>query len=347
MRLAAPVKQRPAGPHYLGQAWLGALLPILAWLLGNSAPPAQAASTDFSHHQAVYVSIGVLDVDAVSSAEQNFTVNLYVQFRWQDPTLAHSGEFPIRRQLREIAAPRFLLLNRQKTWSSLLDVVDITPSGEAVYMMRLWGDFSQPLGLQDFPFDEHEFSIPIIAISRTGKPVALQPDPEYISFLGKNFSVPDWEITGSSSGVRTVEITRGDDVTQGFVFSFYAKRIYEHHVIKFIIPLILIVAMSWIVFWIDPREASSQLSVAVTAALTVIAYHIALANNLPDIPYLTRMDKFLFASTLMVFAALLEVVFTSRLANRGGLVWATRLDLGSRIVFPASYALIAAWALGV
>ena len=90
-----------------------------------------------------------------------------------------------------------------------------------------------------------------------------------------------------------------------------------------------------------------QLSVAVTAALTLIAYHIALAGKLPDIPYLTRMDKFLFGSTLLVFTALLEVVFTSRLAGAGRLRLARSMDRVCAILFPLTFIAIAAYALGL
>ena len=135
-----------------------------------------------------------------------------------------------------------------------------------------------------------------------------------------------------------------DDV---FVFSFRAERIYNHYVIKFIVPLILIVMMSWIVFWIDPKESGSQLSVAVTAALTLIAYHIALAGKLPDIPYLTRMDMFLFGSTLLVFSTLVEVVLTSRLAKGGHGLLAHRIDSWCRFLFPLTYIFIAVFSLGL
>lgn len=93
-------------------------------------------------------------------------------------------------------------------------------------------------------------------------------------------SVADWRILGYSHATQDIELI-DEAVVHGFIFSFQAERIYTHHIVKFIIPLFLIAAMSWIVFWIDPTEAGSQLSVAVAAALTLIAYHIALAGKLP------------------------------------------------------------------
>jgi hypothetical protein len=53
----------------------------------------------------------------------------------------------------------------------------------------------------------------------------------------------------------------------GLVFSFEAERIVGDYILKYIIPLFLIVAMSWVVFWIAPSETGSQLSVAVITML--------------------------------------------------------------------------------
>ncbi len=327
--------------HSSGKPLACLFLTVLIALL--AAGQVQAQDNDFVGP--VYVSVVILDVDAISSADQSFTINYYAQFRWTDPELAHPGPDSIRRDLNDIVAPRFLLLNQQKTWSSLINVVDISPEGEAIYRQRLWGDFSQPLNLRDFPFDAHTFELPILAIGDLGEEVTLLPDPVRPSLIVSELSVADWEISGGQAEARVIKLT-DEAVGDGFVFSFEAKRLFDHHVIKFIIPLILIVAMSWIVFWIDPTESGSQLSVAVTAALTLIAYHIALAGKLPDIPYLTRMDLFLFCSTLLVFAALLEVVITSRLAGGHREILARRLDLVCRIVFPVAYMAVAAWALG-
>jgi hypothetical protein len=287
----------------------------------------------------VYVSMGVLDVDGINSATQSFTLNLYVQFRWHDPALAHGGRSIIRENLSDIQAPRFLLLNRQRSWSSLLNVVDISPDGDVLYRMRLWGDFSQIMRLQEFPLDTHSFEIPVVGLGYSGELVTLVQDPESNSFMGKEFSVADWTIKSWTAEPKPIEMIE-DMTLNGFVFTFVGERISRHYFIKYIIPLILIVAMSWVVFWIDPAEGASQLGVSVTSVLTLIAYHIALTSKLPDISYLTRMDLFIFGSTLLVFSSLIEVVLTSRLATGGRLVLARWIDTVCRLAFPAVYAAI-------
>jgi len=308
------------------------------------AESTETSSLEYGSERKIYVAMGVLDIDGIDSALQSFTVNLFVQFRWHDPRLAHDDAFAIRAKLTDIQAPRFLLINRQKTWSSLTNVADISPEGEVIYRMRLWGDFSQIMQLQEFPLDSHTFEMPVVAIGYAGEPITLLQDPDEPSFMGKQFSVADWTISNWSAEAKPVEMLT-EKPLDGFVFSFDASRKSAHYFIKFIIPLFLIVAMSWVVFWIDPSEGSSQLGVAVTAVLTLIAYHIALTNKLPDISYLTRMDLFLFGSTLLVFSSLIEVVITSRLANSQRLAFARSIDIACRILFPLVYLLIAWLAL--
>ena len=83
------------------------------------------------------------------------------------------------------------------------------------------------------------------------------------------------------------------------------------------------------------------MGVAVTAVLTLIAYHIALTSKLPDISYLTRMDLFVFGSTLLVFSSLIEVVITSRLASAARVELARWIDVVCRVAFPVICSVVA------
>src|SRR5207248_10396888 len=102
----------------------------------------------------------------------------------------------------------------------------------------------------------------------------------------------------------------------GYVFDFTASRNVEHYILKVILPLILIVMMSWAVFWIDPATSSSQISIAVTSMLTLIAYRFAVDSQLPRLPYMTRLDAFFLTCTLLVVFSLIVVFVTTILDNR-------------------------------
>ena len=95
--------------------------------------------------------------------------------------------------------------------------------------------------------------------------------------------------------------------------------------------------MSWAVFWIDPVNASSQISIAVTSMLTLIAYRFAVATQLPRLPYMTRLDVFFLVSTLLVFFSLIEVVATIILDNTQKKRRAQRIDFYCRFIFPVIF----------
>jgi len=120
----------------------------------------------------------------------------------------------------------------------------------------------------------------------------------------------------------------------GYIFEFTASRNVQFYILKVILPLVLIVIMSWAVFWIHPKQASSQISVAVTSMLTLIAYRFAVDSQLPRLPYMTCLDAFILTSTILVFFSLIEVLVTTILNDNHQTQRARRIDRYCRVIFP-------------
>ena len=108
--------------------------------------------------------IEILDVDDIQSAEQNFHANVYVELSWHDPRLSHDNTGRVLRKLNEIWHPNIQFVNQQKLWSTIPDIVQISPEGIVTYSIRVWGSFSQPLDLREFPFDHQEFTIQLVEL---------------------------------------------------------------------------------------------------------------------------------------------------------------------------------------
>ena len=294
----------------------------------------------------VRVKTFLVDVDDISSVQQNFTASLYLEFRWRDPHLADGGSGGEATGSSESARPRFKIVNSQRVWDAFDGDVTRSPEGELVLHQRLWGQFSQPLDLADFPFDEHTFEIEIASVVHP-EGLRLIPDPEQPSGMAEKLSVADWELSNFRIETRGYEPIPGAEQLPGLLISFDGRRRVSHYVVKVIIPLILIVAMSWVVFWIDPKESGSQIGVAVTTMLTLIAYRFAVGSEIPNIHYLTRMDMFLLGSTLLVFASLVEVVVTSSLASRDRLERARSVDRWARCLFPLAFVWLTLYAFAL
>jgi len=71
--------------------------------------------------------------------------------------------------------------------------------------------------------------------------------------------------------------------------------------------------------------------------LTLIAFRFASDSGLPRISYLTRLDTFIMASTVLVFLSLFEVILTSKMAKTGHHQQALVFDRWSRILFPGAF----------
>ena len=94
---------------------------------------------------------------------------------------------------------------------------------------------------------------------------------------------------------------------------------------------------------LDFYKVDQVRAVATSAVLTLIAYRFLLSNLLPRLPYMTRMDYLTSLSTILVFAALIEVVVTSALGHADRSALGRKLDRAARLLFPGAFAVLCAW----
>ena len=98
--------------------------------------------------------------------------------------------------------------------------------------------------------------------------------------------------------------------------------------------------MTWTVFWINPSEMGAQVGITLTSTLTLVVYMNRLANELPPVPYLTSVDKFIIGALILSFMAFVEVVTSCTLFQKGHSDLAYRLDHLSRVIFPTAFLIL-------
>ena len=289
----------------------------------------------------VYGAMWLIDIDSINSSAQNFIANIYMVFKWKDPRLVNPGGQQRTYEIEKIWNPGIQIANEiglvRRTFP---EVVEVAPDGTATYRQRFVGPFSQPMNLNSFPFDTQKFSIQVVSPRNGPDEVKFERNPEWIASglpkaagIAKNISLPDWQILNFDTVVAPYAISPKAQVA-GFAFDFVAKRDKWHYIWKVILPLLLIVMMSWSVFWINPKNAGTQIAVATTSMLTLIAYRFAIDTQVPKVPYMTKMDQFIVVGTILVFLTLMQVVFTARFAQTGREALAKKIDRVSRWVFP-------------
>ena len=292
----------------------------------------------------VFVGIWIVDITNIDSAQQNFTADIAVVLRWKDVRLAHTGTGLAHYALDQIWTPRVGIANETNSVvRKFPESAEVEPDGTVLYRQRYVGSFTQPLRLQSFPFDRQDFGIQFVAIRYQPDEVAFVPDENWIrdgvpqaAGMSPSVTLADWTVERWDAKASVYTLTPRMQYS-GYVFEFTARRNVEYYILKVILPLILIVMMSWSVFWTEPTNSNTQFSIAVTSMLTLIAYRFAVDTQLPRLPYMTRLDVFFLISTLLVFFSLIEVLVTTVLDNNDQLARAKKLDRYCRVLVPVVF----------
>jgi hypothetical protein len=292
----------------------------------------------------VSVGIWIVDINSIDSAQQNFTADIAIVLRWKDARLAHTGTGIAHYALDQIWTPRVAIANETSSVvRKLPESVEVEPDGTVLYRQRYVGSFTQPLRLQSFPFDRQSFRIQFVAIRYRPNEVVFLADENWIhdglqkaAGISRSITLPDWTVERWDAKPDVYALTPGLQYS-GYVFEFTAARNVQHYILKVILPLILIVMMSWSVFWTEPTNSNTQFSIAVTSMLTLIAYRFAVDTQLPRLPYMTRLDVFFLVSTLLVFFSLIEVLVTTILDNNDQVARAKKLDRYCRVIVPVIF----------
>ncbi|MBS1519255.1 MAG: hypothetical protein JSS91_14315 [Bacteroidetes bacterium] len=288
----------------------------------------------------VYISMIINNISEINAANQTVTADIVLSARWNDPRLKNESKGNIVVSADKIWDPFLTFTNRLNITKSFPENFTILNDGTVLYFQRIFGSFTQVLQFKDFPFDEQQFKIRILDITLNPNDVILEPDPIRQSGLGKDITLADWNIEKWSFENSLFTIMENSPERSTLLFTIYAKRESGYYMLIFFIPLVLIITMSLLAFWLPANLSASQITVGTTSMLTLIAYRFIVVANLPKISYMTRMDIFILGSSVLIFLTLLESVITSTLANKGRNELAQKYDNNCRWIFPLLYLIL-------
>ena len=311
------------------------LIMLILFLLGNSLrlsaeqrPPRLRGEV----HQ-VQVSLFMIDIKQINDVDQSITVDFAVRMLWRDTSLIGQQRQVSVKDAEGIWYPEVQIANSIDLTPTREDILEIYEDGRVLYRQRYAGDVSIQTDFSKFPFDRHVFGIDVAVINLDS--VELSREVGLGNYLPEKLSISGWNvrkgelIVGKGKGVlRNFQI---------FGLTFEADRQERFYLFKVLFPLTLVVVMSWMVFWINPDSLQPQLTVSVTAILTMVAFQFTISNTLPPLSYLTRMDIFILGANVLVFVTLIEAIFVNKLVVKGFEEKAKRVDRICRWLFPALY----------
>jgi hypothetical protein len=292
----------------------------------------------------VHMDMFVIDVSNIDGAQQTFSAHAYLEISWKDHRLSHNGLQPRKYPVGKIWHPALYIINQKRIYNTPPKELTVSKDGTVRFIQDINGIFLQKLNLKSFPFDKHRFHIVFASLGHGPGEVRFETSKQPKNGIAKELSVTDWEISSWHLGPSTYDPVPGGVKLPGFTFSFMAKRNSVYYIIQIIIPLLIILMIANVAFWIETSLAAAQISISTTALLTMIAYRFVLSSHLPVISYLTRMDIFILGSTVLVGLALVEVIATVRMAEKGRVEESKAFDRKMRFIFPMTVLLLAVYA---
>jgi hypothetical protein len=287
----------------------------------------------------VKISVGIrmLDLAAVSDINQTLTGDFAVVQSWTDLRLTHLEGCEI--SINGIWTPELQFGNSGRKFTSKSEVASIGPGGIVKYVQRYSGDFATYHNLEFFPFDKQIFRIFLLSFELSEQEIQIVVD-EKITGRRPSLNISNWMVDKVEGTIGREYLDSLDYHTPRYDFKIFAQRNTAYYLWKVILPLCLIVAMSWCVFWINPEQYGPQIGLSATSMLTLIAFIFATTNMVPELGYLTLLDKFIVGSTMLVFLALVESLTTVYLVSIEKKTIAGRMDRISRWLFPIAFAAI-------
>ena len=331
------------------------LATLLAVIIGAVAAPATASSpraqdttapapAEGTEKVQVKVSFLLIDLFRIIDAEQAVEADLFYRVEWYDERSRHEDPGVRTVALDSIWTPRLEPVAPRSISKLLPELAVVQGDGTISYTQRVTGRFGAPTYLADFPFDSHTLEFPFFFVTGGGLEMDTVEGP--IVEMSKRLTIPDWKISDERLSLEPISLSEDLPPVQAATLRIKATRVTSHYIWSVIFPLIVIVMMSWTVFWAPPAQINVQFGFAATSILTVIAYRFALASQIPPVPYATRLESFLNGAFVLAFLALVEVIATARLIYRDRTPAAERVDYHCRWVFPTALTLVGVYAFG-
>lgn len=307
---------------------------IIPRVIKNMRPDPKGVPTRVS------AGIYMIDIMKIDDVSQSYTADVYISLLWRDMRLsakARGGSLAgCNVQRSDIWHPDVRILNWQKIEKSFGDEFRIDDEGNVLYTHRMLGVFTSQFDLRAFPFDSQVLPIKVVSVRYGPEEVLLEVD-RFRTGRMDVFSLAGWSIEPGDTHITTQHIAPQDRDLAMLNATYIATRDEGFYIWKVFMPLTFIVFMAGTVFVIIPIELGPRFGVSTASIFTLIAFQFSLGYLLPRVSYLTRADKFLIGSSVLVFLALAEAILTSRLAKLGNERLALKINQWARYIYPVLF----------
>lgn len=290
------------------------------------------------------------DINEINDEQETFEFAGVLTLRWHDkrqifdPVAAgvdekiYQGDY----QFDEVFTgwfPQVVLVNESGSYEKHGVVLRVQADGTLTLIQTLNATAKVELNVRRYPLDHQRLEAVFEVLGFDDGEVVLQAESATPRSWGKKIRIPQWSIIDIGMSIRDNPSSyagpRG--VSSAFVVSFNVQRQSFFISRLVIIPLIIIVLLSFSVFWMDRSSLGDRTSVSFIGILTAVAYQIMTIDILPQISYFTLINAFLNLSFLIMCGTVVINLVVGALDQQGKPEVGDRIDRRCRWIFPLAY----------
>lgn len=295
----------------------------------------------------VDIGIYVVELTEIDVIRGSFQFLGYVEAEWCDPRLGFEPAGPgaseklfvgpeAQAAMGRMWRPDILLSNEIESVQLGKLTLTIAPDGtvrlRALFNARLAAEYD----LRRFPFDDQILPIHIESFTWNSQQVRFSARDTAIGFAA-SVAIPEWHISQVRHRLEDARHIRDGKPFARLAVEVQITRDYGFYLTKLAGPLLLIVALSWSVFWMRDEPLAGRIRISATSVLTIVAYQFAIARDLPKVAYLTALDEVMILSFVLISLTALESMLMDHTRSRDEAL-ALRIDRTCRWLFPLGYA---------
>ena len=262
----------------------------------------------------VQIGVYVADFNRFSVADGTLETNFYLSLTSDTPVSINDIE----------------IMNGHAT---SVDIILDTPH-EKEY--RIVAAMTADPDLRRYPFDRHTLPIAIEPKLKNEREMVLVIDQAQTG-LDPEADLPGWEFTGTSSAVTNKSYVNEEVPYSRAVFNYGIGRDAASTVLKFILPIMLIIIVSLSSLMM---KISSRLGLNASMFLTAVVIHWRVADSIPLVAYATFLDLFMIITYATLVMVLISGILILKFTESKDTVRVEQINYWSlRIIPPLSITL--------
>lgn len=299
--------------------------PSLAKLLSKNpnANPILAEPED------VNVSLSIISIKEIDQQRGEAEFMLELSRRWNDYRLTYEspdGCYPddegvgfMTNDLFNIWYPDIIITTQASEPILIASSFWIYANGDVMYKQTLLLTLSCKLQFKDLPKDKQMCKVIINSLKDNAETLLFGPLKPPITKLEDSQDLHisnslEWKITDFNSETIVRKMLNQPKYNSYAIFSIYLERKSSYYVQFVIVPVLMMVSMSWSSFFIDRAAVPARVSMSTFCFLTISNF---LSSELKNLPRLGGKDawllRFMQVSLFFVFIAVVEYVLCNYL----------------------------------